>query len=161
MTTFICMQIYVILFPILYSWCFGCPCSGPNTADLEFQRVNKDEAVQKKKAATRAAEILHQQRLRAQQKRIRQRQQTKLNENKKIITIPDACIVQAATTPAVLPLTCPLNYKSSTKEPTPKSHLSPRQKSVVKNNSRYVENRGKDVPAHCHPTQSTDYPHNY
>uniref|UniRef100_A0A915AWK9 Uncharacterized protein n=1 Tax=Parascaris univalens TaxID=6257 RepID=A0A915AWK9_PARUN len=64
------VQICIIVIPGLYAWCFGCPCSGESFAKVEYERMNKDEAVQKKQAAKKQAELLREQRLRAQKERM-------------------------------------------------------------------------------------------
>ncbi|VDO28830.1 Uncharacterized protein BM_BM237 [Brugia malayi] len=80
----ICMQIYVILFPLIYCWFFGCPCSGHNTIEMEFERRNKDDENSRKSSnITREMEILHQQKLRDKQKRIWQEKQIKSNHTNK------------------------------------------------------------------------------
>ncbi|KHN85831.1 hypothetical protein Tcan_10363 [Toxocara canis] len=67
---FIGVQMCIFLIPALYTWCFGCPCSGQTFGEIEYERMNKNEAVQKKQAAKKQAELLREQRLRAQQERM-------------------------------------------------------------------------------------------
>uniref|UniRef100_A0AAF5PM85 Transmembrane protein n=1 Tax=Wuchereria bancrofti TaxID=6293 RepID=A0AAF5PM85_WUCBA len=95
MQVLICMQTYVILFPIIYCWFFGCPCSGHNTIEMKFEWKDENDEIIRKSNITKAKEILHQQKLRTKQKQIWQEKQTKSNhidKNIPTITIPSLSV---------------------------------------------------------------------